>query len=443
MPSIKHVFNAIQWYEGMLIGPQHFQQHGVRYESLMFRYLRAAQPFFWGISTLTIDRVLLVSGKLSILELDAILTDGTVLTVTQEDNYTPQVDLTLYNDQFRKGPLMIYLGVPFLNPNGSNLTGDFPRFLSIPGEPTVDLNTGENPIYIPRIVPNIRLLVGNTPPPQYVSFPLMEIEFMNESYQQTSFLPPLTFCARTSVLGQVIGSILQHLKDKVAFLSENLQTNAPTAQPLILQYENLLKIIVRQIPLLEDLLGTNATHPYTLYQALLGLAGDLTTLKRGQVAPLFTPYQHNSIFQSFDQVISFVASMIEIIQENYTALPFGQYDRVFSIELPPQNSEPTFLISLRGTPTFGSPDLVQWLSGTIIASESFLKNVRDRRILGASRLVIENDTDFGISPPQNGLLLTIANDPEFIKPGEPLCLINLMDTPETRPQGIILYTKKT
>ncbi|MBS0185849.1 MAG: type VI secretion system baseplate subunit TssK [Proteobacteria bacterium] len=443
MQSLKHAFDAIQWYEGMLIAPQHFQQHSVRYESLMCRYLRAAQPFFWGISAFTIDRVLLVSGKLSILELDAILPDGTVLTVTEENNYIPQIDLTVYNDEFRKGPLMIYLGVPFVNPNGSNLTGDFPRYLSIPGEPCVDLNTGENPIYIPRIVPNINLLVGNIPPPQYVNFPLIEIEFVNESYQQTSFLPPQTFCSRTSILGQVIANILQHLKDKAAFLSENLQTNAPTAQPLILQYEELLKIIVRQIPILDDLLGTNITHPYRLYQALLSLAGDLTTLKRGQVAPLFTPYQHNSIFQSFDQVVSFVISMIEIIQENYSALPFGQCDRVFSIELPSQVSDPTFLVSLRGTPTFGSSDLVDWLGGTIIASESFLKNVRDRRILGSSRQVIENDSDFGISPPQNGLLVTITNDPEFIKSGEPLCLINLMDSPETRPQGIILYTKKT
>ncbi len=443
MQSLKSTFNAIQWYEGMLLGPQHFQQQGARYESLMCRYLSITQPYFWGISTLTIDRVLLVSGKLRVLELDALLKDGTILNIVPTDALIPEVDLTIYTDELRKGPLMVYLGLPLLNPNGSNVTGDFPRYISTPGDPAVDMNTGENPIYIPRLVPNISLLVGNTPPPQYVTFPLVEIEFVNESYQQTSFLPPQTSVLRTSILGRVIGSILEHLKNKAAFLSENLQSNAPTEQPLILQYENLLKIIVRQIPLLENFLGTNTTHPYILYQALLQLAGDLTTLKRGQVSPLFSPYQHDALFQSFDQVVSFIMSMIEIIQENYSALPFGQFDRVFSIELPSQNLDPTFLISIRGTPTFGSADLLQWIGGTLIASESFLKNVRDRRILGANREVIENDSNFGVSPPPNGLLLTINNDPNFIKSGEPLCLINLMDTPETRPQEIILYTKKT
>lgn len=443
MQSLNPTISAIQWYEGMLLGPQHLQQLSVRYESLMCHYLKIAQPYFWGISKLTIDRVLLVSGKLRVLELEAILPDGMVTTVSPTDSIIPEVDLTVYNDQLRQGPLMIHLGVPILNPNGSNVIGDFPRYISIPGAPAVDTNTGENPIYIPRLIPNIKLLVGNTPPAQYVTFPIVQIEFINESYQPTSFLPPQTSILRTSVLGQVIADILQHLKDKAAFLSENLQSNVSTAQPLILMYENLLKIIVRQVPFLENLLGTSTTHPYMLYQALLQLAGDLTTIKRGQVAPLFSPYQHNDVFQSFDQVVSFIINMIEVIQENYSAIPFGQYDRVFSIELPPQTSDPTFLISLRGTPTFGSSDLLQWLNGVLIASESFLKKVRDRRILGANRNVIENDTDFGISPPQNGLLLTVNNDPEFIKAGEPLCLINLMDTEETRPQEIIFYTKKT
>lgn len=445
MPSLTPRINAIQWYEGMLLGPQHFQQAAIRHDILMCQHLKIVQPFFWGISQLTIDRVLLVSGKLRILELEALLPDGTVLSVLPTDTVIPEIDLTVYIEKFRsEGPLMVHLGIPLLNPNGSNVTGDFPRFLSVPETAVVDLNTGENPIYIPFLIPNITLIVSNTPPAHYTSFPLMEIEFINESYQTTTFLPPQTLVLQTSILGQVISNILQRLRDKAAFLSENIQsTTLQSTQPLISEYDNLLKVIVRQIPLLENLLGTNTSHPYALYQGLLELSGNLTSLKRGQVAPVFTPYQHNDLFKCFDQVISFIITMIDVIQENYVSLPFGKYDRVFSIELQPQQVDKRFLIAIRGTPSFGATEIINWVNGTLIASESFLKNVRDRRILGADRQVIYNDNDFGISAPQDGILLTVTNDPAFIKPGEPLCLINLTDTVEKRPQELTLYVKKT
>lgn len=446
MQSLKPRVDAIQWYEGMLLSPQHLQQLDLRWSNLLCRYLELLSPNFWGVSVLNIDTVTLVNGKLRVLELEAILPDGTFVQVLSTDKKILEIDLTVYLDQFREqGPQMIHLAVPIVNPNGSNVTGDFPRFLSVPGTAIVDLNTGENPVYTPRLVPNVSLVLADVPHPRYASFPLAQIEFKDESYQLTSFIPPQLQILNTSMLGTVIGDVLQRLQNKAAFLSESLKSPSQGSQDLQLmdESENLLKVIVHQIPFIENLLGVNTTHPYQLYLSLLELAGGLTVIKRGQVAPSFIPYDHNNLYKSFDQVITFIVSMIDLIQENYSLLPFNKFDRAFSIELQPSWSTSTYVIALRGSPTFGPKDLVQWAEGALIASQSLLKNVRDRRILGAARAVIDSSTEFNLRSPPGGILLEITNDPAFIKKGDALCIVNLSDTSEKRPLEIILYVKKT
>src|SRR5262249_28543467 len=43
---------AIQWYEGMLLAPQHFQQSSLRQEALLAYHLAALSPYHWGVSRL-------------------------------------------------------------------------------------------------------------------------------------------------------------------------------------------------------------------------------------------------------------------------------------------------------------------------------------------------------------------------------------------------------
>ena len=67
---------AIQWHEGMLLAPQHFQQLSIRHEELLHYHLMMISPFHWGIRRLKIDQVLLIEGTLRVQELEAIMPDG-------------------------------------------------------------------------------------------------------------------------------------------------------------------------------------------------------------------------------------------------------------------------------------------------------------------------------------------------------------------------------
>ena len=52
----------IQWHEGMLLAPQHFQQSQARTDSLAGWHALAAAPLAWGVRHLEVDTSLLANG---------------------------------------------------------------------------------------------------------------------------------------------------------------------------------------------------------------------------------------------------------------------------------------------------------------------------------------------------------------------------------------------
>ena len=64
---------AVQWHEGMLLSPQHFQLAARRAEALAGYLLEAAAPFCWGVQRLQIDAGLLLEARVRVVELEAVL----------------------------------------------------------------------------------------------------------------------------------------------------------------------------------------------------------------------------------------------------------------------------------------------------------------------------------------------------------------------------------
>ena len=56
--------DRIQWHEGMLLSPQHFQQESARVDALLAWHGLIANPYGWGVRTLEIDQGLLATGLL-------------------------------------------------------------------------------------------------------------------------------------------------------------------------------------------------------------------------------------------------------------------------------------------------------------------------------------------------------------------------------------------
>ena len=86
MVDIRKIPPAINWHEGMLLAPQHFQQTDQRHESLTTYHVSTVSPFHWGIMDLKIDRPRLVDGNLKIMSLEAVMPDGLAVSFGESDS---------------------------------------------------------------------------------------------------------------------------------------------------------------------------------------------------------------------------------------------------------------------------------------------------------------------------------------------------------------------
>ncbi|NUB17000.1 type VI secretion system baseplate subunit TssK, partial [Azospirillum brasilense] len=112
MTEARDIPDAIDWHDGMLLAPQHFQQQALRHERQLTYHVRQARPFHWGVVHLQVDRVQLVSGLVQVRELEAILPDGIVVDYRAGSDEPPAVGISASAEPGGQPQVTITLPVP-------------------------------------------------------------------------------------------------------------------------------------------------------------------------------------------------------------------------------------------------------------------------------------------------------------------------------------------
>ncbi|HEV3052518.1 MAG TPA: type VI secretion system baseplate subunit TssK, partial [Longimicrobium sp.] len=97
------VNDAVGWYEGMLLAPQHFQQAQLQADQLLGYHLAALSPYHWGVRRLVLDCAALPGGTFTVQELEAVLPDGLVARHDASTDGALTVALKPYADTARQG----------------------------------------------------------------------------------------------------------------------------------------------------------------------------------------------------------------------------------------------------------------------------------------------------------------------------------------------------
>ena len=142
---------AVQWHEGMLLAPQHFQQSMARTEMLLQYSALLLGPYCWGLRRLALDTKLLPVGKFRVLDLEALMPDGSVVAHHPRDDEELMLDLAPFADRIRQEPAFVYLTLPARS--AGDVRGALPRYRMLEGDPVTDLNTGEGELRVPRLRP--------------------------------------------------------------------------------------------------------------------------------------------------------------------------------------------------------------------------------------------------------------------------------------------------
>src|SRR5688572_20035886 len=286
----RHLPDRVQWHEGMLLAPQHFQQADLRTEGLLSYHVRLTSPYHWGVRRLRIDPGLLSSGTFRVTEIEAILPDGLLLTDPRSAEEELTVDLAPHAAGKPRGTLTVHLAVPALRRPGEPIAGSLPRYRSLDGSPVPDESTQEeSALAVPRIRPRATLLVADTAPDKYSSFPLARVSFQEETFSLGEFVPPMLELGSKSEIGSTCLRMAARRRERAASRSERTQAAGAAAGDARLgEMRRKLEQLVAGVPVLEATLGvTPGPHPHQLYLAVCAVAGHLAGTQPGTIPPLF------------------------------------------------------------------------------------------------------------------------------------------------------------
>lgn len=424
---------AIQWQEGMLLAPQHFQQLSRRQEELLSYQTGLARPYAWGVRRLEIDPDALARGWFRVAELEAILPDGLLVTLPE----TPplEADLSTHKEELESARgLPVYLAVRRQRSGSTPAVGEEGRYRAVPGSPVVDENTGEGEQRVRRLRPRLLLRVTDEPSGDHVRLPLARVSCRDNQYRLVPYEPPRLTAPAESTLGKIVADLASRLWAKAKYLAESR-----AAQRL----ETRMKVqaLVSGLPLLEEILYSESPHPRELYLALCTVAGPLGILRESPLPPELPRYDHMDLlatFQGADR--SLTAVLEEGISEQYTDYVFEleKQRNVFYIYFEPAWEGRHLVLGVRRRAGQSERELQEWTSQALIGSQSFVTEMQKSRILGISRR--QTDAAGDLSTSSNVTLYEINPESKYLKPGERL-LVFQPRAGDTRPEEIVLYVE--
>jgi len=431
---------AIEWHEGLLLTPQHFQQFSLRQETMLQYVSAGIAPFGWGVRRFTVDQASLVGGTLRVVELEAVMPDSLVVSCGPRRGGELRVDLKPHAEQImREGSVAVQVAVAARDA-AADTRGELPRYDSVGGEPVADTTTGDGQVMIPRLRPRLSLLVDNSPPKKFVTFPLVKVSYGDEAFSLTDFIPPALTVTRESALGVMCAGAARKLRERASSLADQLREPAAGGRGgMDFATENVLRRLVAPLPLLEGVLATGASHPYTVYQALLSVVGHLAVLGRHPMPPTFPAYDHNDLRATFTRVLDEIELKIkEGVTASFTPYTFRREEDVFGLLFEGAWANRRLALGMRTQPGMTEQEMAQWGRECLIGSRNRMPWMRQTRILGARRELAKADEFF--VPPRGVVLFSLKPDPDYVEPNEFLQIFNGGERGRSgRPAEIVLY----
>jgi len=440
--------DGIQWHEGMLLAPHHFQQADRRQEALVHYHARVLGSLHWGIRRLAVNEVALSNGVFRVDDVEGLLPDGILVQGPDEGDGPLEVSLMPFADQAGKVTVTVHLAVPRVRGADEPTAGSLPRHRSVAGGEVVDENTFDTPLSVPRLKPTASLQVTKdgeeeSPGEQHTHMPLAKIDILEKSFTRSAdYIPPVFDLVSRPELAAGVSELVSSVREKATVLAEKVRTSrSPSPKD-----QETVRLLSAGLPGVEALLANmearQATHPHTLYAALCSMSGPLAGLELGEVPPLFGGYRHRNIHACFSPVIRFCRRMAEGIRPAHRVQSMEFEDQACRIQLQPDWVVNGGLV-VGAAPSAGMTvaDVHDWVVASFIGTDDTMKSIRERRIRGAERQSIDRDQTLRLTASRSAALFRVEVDPEFINSNRIFLIANPAPREDApRPSEIVVYT---
>lgn len=340
-----NVWTPVLWSEGMFLRPHHFQAAQQWTQTVLDAGLNAVRTFAWGFMELSIAGEPLENFTLRVDQCTVRLKDGTWVHVPDNTQLEP-LDFQKPLEQAR-GPLDVYLGVPYLQEVRANTVSlEQPEFTE--GTPRYephgvmrrDENTGENPqlLYMRRM--RGRLFVAGDDMTGYETVRLGALKRTDRPGAVPEIEPlgagPLLAIQADAALSGAITSIADQVEAKGEVLArEAKEHHMLFTDGVAANTEHLLKLhALNEVRAqFAAMLQAPMLHPYDAFVVLARLVGYLSVFHEDLVPGALPRYDHDRPAASLDAIRRRLIVLLESVR------PVRYVARAFSRKKDAQNRE--------------------------------------------------------------------------------------------------------
>ncbi|WP_431094987.1 type VI secretion system baseplate subunit TssK [Polaromonas aquatica] len=454
--------DSVQWIEGMLLSPQHFQQSDVYWQEQLRYRLSCVAPDFWGLSLLQLDMVKLKAGIVAIKRLECIMPDGT--PVVFPGSYTGkalELDVTA---QLQRTPDGVRLSLIMpVRGNASNHWNTTPaRNEVVHGLVSLDENTLTGSVPVDRLRPAISLSAEVAAPAGYEVCPLFEL-FRREENRHVEFKPyhPPMLCWQAGDFLKATGlrHRLQLLNEalwlKLRELGTNREGDGPEDDELqgahFRKHLDMARRLAAVLPQFSLIVQRPESSPRAVYDSLALLLGTMASFGANPIPPVLDAYQHDDCSPQFRRALDYVVRKLSYINTSFELQPFERHaDGTFTHVLPPDAGEQV-LVELRpqggqGLGADGRASMERWLLDACIASEALLPAATRLRVTARPHLLTAEElakrnlrSGAALFAIDNQVLQLKEGETRLFGPGQNLVISGDRKSPGTAPAMILLY----
>jgi type VI secretion system protein ImpJ len=326
--------NKVVWSEGMLLQPQHMQQHDRYWQSQLEARVASLRPYSWGFSRVRIDEQQLGLGKIALQSCDAVLPDGTPFSLPADDDLPLPLDVPADARN-----VLVVLALPLRRHGVAEVGNDagpdnFARHRTDDYE-AWDSNGLDNSALMQVGKLRLRLALEPAVANAFATLGVarvVERRADNRLVLDPDYCPPcLDFRAapRLSAFADELVGLLHQRGDALAGrLSQPGAAGAAEIADFL-----LLQLLNRVEPLFIHLAGATGVHPETLYGAMLQLAGELATFTvASKRTAAYPQYRHAELAETFAPLIADLRKSLSTVMDAH-AVPIPLDERQFGIRV--------------------------------------------------------------------------------------------------------------
>lgn len=298
--------SKIIWSEGLLLHPQHFQQHDRYIESLINGRCLGLRAYDWGFYTLTIDRALLKIGKLALAECQGIFRDGTPFSLPEDDDVPLPLDIPEDSHNERVFLALSARRAGAVETDSDAYPDSLARFRTTERE-VKDLTCRTEikaPLHVGKL--KTRLMLEREERSSYTCLGvarIIEARADKSVILDEAYIPTSLNCSAMPTLGGFLRELHGLLNIRGGEIARRLASPGYGGVAEISDFL-LLQLINRSQPLFSHLADVVGLHPEDFYRFAIQLAGELVTFLRPEKRPTAFPrYDHEDLQSTFSEVM--------------------------------------------------------------------------------------------------------------------------------------------